>query len=133
MKIRTAYLGIIFAFYLSIPVFWNGAKIAILLKGYSPHIALKEFDVSNGEMIGLYYDAYRDSFPIVRYIAWICAAIWIITFISSASVVWRRFFGRQIIAPYKLDIITTVISLCVIGLAILAGLIFGNGWPMGLL
>lgn len=131
MRATIAYRVLLAVFYLSIPIGWDGASIAMLLKGYTPTVAFRLFDPENYAALAAYYDAYKAAFPLTHAITLASAGIWFVTFCSSMVVIYLRNTERRIAVPYRLDTISAVISflLCLIPIFFSGW----NGWPIGLL
>ncbi len=132
MRARTVYFVVLAVFYLSIPIDVYVDSISMLLKGYAPGVAFRQFDPENFEMRAAYDDAYRDAFSINYAIGLVSDAVWLVTFCFSMVVIYLRDTERKIVVPYKLDIISATISF-ILGLVIFLGATALGGWPLGLL
>ncbi len=82
-RIRTVYLALVIAFYISIPVALEADAISILLHGYGLDVAFELFDRSNNEMVRHSYQAYSESSWLMHYLAVTGFVIWIVTFFAS--------------------------------------------------
>ncbi len=129
-KIRMAYVALVIAFYISIPVTFEADAIAILLHGYGFDIAFDLFDRADYAMVGHRYQAYSDSFWLARDLAVTGMAIWISAFFSSMWALFMRIKKKVTLAPYILDYVTLFVSsimLVILVLLLIPPVIYGMG------
>ncbi len=128
---RAAYLALVIAFHISIPVTFEADAIAMLLHGYGLDVAFLQFDRSNYAMLGRRYQAYSESFWLAHYLAVIGVVIWIVTFFSSVWALFMRIKKKVTLAPYILDYVTLFFSsimMVLILLILVPSVIYGSGY-----
>lgn len=125
VNIKVAYIVLVVLFYVSIPIMPNLTEIIFWARGYDRELVFASKDAQQDEERNArYYDAYKKEAPLIVFVARSIIAIWILTLIFSVIV-----FRKGIPFPFRLEIITGVISFLLILVVVLPIIIFGRGWP----
>lgn len=125
VNIKAAYVVLVVLFYVSIPVMPNLTEIIFWARGYDRELVFENKDAQHDEERNArYYAAYKKEAPLIVFVARSIVAIWILTLVFSVTV-----FRKGISFPFRLEIITGVISFLLILAVVLPIIIFGRGWP----
>jgi len=125
VNLKMLYVVGLVVFYTSIPIAFNIEKVIFLVSGYDKRLVFDTRDTYDDQkMIEKYYDAYKKASPAIVFCSRFILLIWIAMLIFSIVVI-----KKGITIPFKLDIITAIISLLLVVIIVVPILIFGKGWP----
>ncbi len=133
-KTRAAYLALVIAFYVSIPVTFEADVVAMLLHGYGPDVALGLFkSAADPGMQGQWDQAYNESFWLIHYLVVAGFYTWIAAFFFSIAALFMCIKRGVTLAPYILDYVTLFFSsimMVPLLLILVPGWIYGRGHYM---
>lgn len=125
MNLKSYYLVSLLLFYLSVPLYFNVEKIIFLARGYDRALVFEKKDTySDEKMIEKYYAAYRREAFLIVFCARLVLVIWAATLVFSIVVI-----RKGVAIPFKLDIVTAVVSSILLMVTAVPFLIFGKSWP----
>ena len=124
MNLKTCYLVSLAVFYLSIPLFFNIDRVGFLIHGYDNWLVFGDHNISNDSKLSHeYYEAWDASRHVIIIGARAISFIWFVTLIFSIFVL-----KKAVSVPFRLELITLIVSGILVALFVLPSLIF-KGWP----